>query len=490
MLAPDNFLFLNEQGRLSTLGWNGEERSKLWRYNQHYFDDLNATGAKDRNAWHLELIKDWIAANPPGKGTGWEPYPTSLRIVNWIKWATASGALTPQMQSSLAIQTRWLTRRIEWHLLGNHLFANAKALIFAGIFFSGREADGWLEKGLQILQPQISEQFLDDGGHFELSTMYHALAVEDVLDLINILRAAGCRANSTTGEMLVTLTKLVPKMMRWLQVMSHSDGAIALFNDAAFDIAANNTELLEYAARLGFVPEENLLEGITWLEASGYVRLANSAAVVLADMAKIGPDYLPGHAHADTLTFEMSLGQQRLLVNGGTSVYGTGDERLRQRGTAAHNTVEVSGTNSSDVWSGFRVGRRAYPQAPLVKSIEDALLAEAGHNGYRHLHRNLVHRRQWRLEAGRLIVTDTLTRPVVDAFVRFHLHPDITASAEAAGRVALQLPDGRSVRVWANGLDIDVVASTWNSRFGVSLPSRCLIAQLRDGRSCFEFVWD
>lgn len=87
LVAPGEFRFLNEQARLADVGWNGRGREKLWRYNQHYFDDLCAEDGDRRSAWHLDLLQDWLAANPPGHGDGWEPYPTSLRIVNWIKWA-------------------------------------------------------------------------------------------------------------------------------------------------------------------------------------------------------------------------------------------------------------------------------------------------------------------------------------------------------------------------------------------------------------------
>ena len=86
--------------------------------------------------------------------------------------------------------------------------------------------------------------------------------------------------------------------------------------------------------------------------------------MALLDVAPVGPDYLPGHAHADTLSFELSLFGQRVLVNSGTSQYEAGPERSRQRGTAAHNTVIVDGHDSSEVWAGFRVARRASSRGP------------------------------------------------------------------------------------------------------------------------------
>ena len=75
--------FLNETHDItSPTFWNAPTLEKLWLYNLHYFDDLNAVDANTRCLWHKSLIGRWILENPPGKGNGWEPYPASLRIVN------------------------------------------------------------------------------------------------------------------------------------------------------------------------------------------------------------------------------------------------------------------------------------------------------------------------------------------------------------------------------------------------------------------------
>ena len=212
LLGPSHFIFLNEHGLLEEVGWTGDARSKLWRYNQHYFDDLNARSDENRNEWHKDLLSRWVSANPPGEGDGWEPYPTSLRIVNWVKWALAGYDLPEGCVESLAVQARWLMRRLEFHLLGNHLFANAKALVFAGLYFNGPEAKSWLFKGCGILKQELAEQVLADGGHFERSTMYHALALEDILDTINVSRVYGDGAQNRLSEVLADLEQVVEPM--------------------------------------------------------------------------------------------------------------------------------------------------------------------------------------------------------------------------------------------------------------------------------------
>ena len=361
MTGPLRFVFLNETHDLDGPDdWNNPAWEKLWLYNLHYFDDLNAQDAAAREDWHRALIQRWIVENPPGQGNGWEPYPLSLRIVNWIKWALAGHPLEAAWIHSLAVQVRFLRRRLEHHLLGNHLFANAKALVCAGLFFQGEEAEEWLHTGLRLLQRELPEQVLGDGGHFERSPMYHSIILEDLLDLLNlagIYRDAFLRLKRSfrPGR------QPCKACARWLKALCHPDGEISFFNDAALDIACSPLALEDYAERLGLgtLPEPEA--GITHLPDSGYIRLQQNFTIALLDVGPVGPDYSPGHAHADTLSFELSLFGQRVLVNSGTSCYGLGPERLRQRGTAAHNTVVVDGENSSEVWGGFRVAGRARP---------------------------------------------------------------------------------------------------------------------------------
>lgn len=242
--------------------------------------------------------------------------------------------------------------------MGNHLFVNAKALVFSGLFFDGPEAQRWLTHGLEILAREVPEQILPDGGHFERSPLYHALALEDMLDLANVAQTFSDALTPPQKALFSEWRARIPEMIHWLNTLSHPDGGISFFNDASFGIGPETTALCDYAGRLD-IPLKPATAALTYLPDSGYARLELGTALVLTDIAAIGPDYLPAHAHADTLSFEMSLNQDRIIVNSGTSVYGTSKERIRQRGTLAHSTLCLSNENSSEVWGGFRVGRRA-----------------------------------------------------------------------------------------------------------------------------------
>jgi uncharacterized heparinase superfamily protein len=471
LLGPQTFRFLNETRNLAVAAdWNSLSSDRLWLYNLHYFGDLTADEFSTRFTWHRQLLERWVAENPPGSGVGWQAYPLSQRIVNWIKWAVAGGDLSPALVHSLAVQVRYLSRRLEYHLLGNHLLANAKALIFAGTFFSGRNR--WLHAGLKLLDSEMREQFLPDGGHFERSPMYHSMVTEDLLDLVQ-LRNLYPEVLGDAGSGV--LQALDPRpMLRWLQVMTHPDGAIAFFNDSAFGMAPSYATLAAYARSLSLGLTDRPLAAIESLPESGYVRLENGSAVLIADIGAIGPDYLPGHAHAGTLSFELSLSGQRVIVNSGVSCYRESAERLRQRGTAAHSTLVLDGQNSSDVWGSFRVGRRARVLRPRTWRENNMVCAEAGHHGYRRSSGRPIHCRRWRMDNHTVYIEDSVEgsgEHLVEIF--FYLHPDVRASFVENGAISIENKAGGKICLirMATPEALALENSTWHPEFGCSIPS-------------------
>jgi uncharacterized heparinase superfamily protein len=470
LLSPFLFRFLNVERKLNYEGgWDNPSHERLWRYNLHYFDDLNAKNASDRKDWHHDLLVSWVCENPPGKGTGWEPYPVSLRIVNWIKWVQNGNSLPDECIQSLAIQVRWLSRRLEYHLLGNHLLANAKALVFAGLFFEGDEAQVWMKKGIELFEREIPEQILPDGGHFERSPMYHAIILEDMLDLVNLQQAYN---QSSPPEW----SSIIHKMRLWLVTMCHPNGEITFFNDAAIGISASLLDIEEYALRLHLEPLQEFGDPVVNLPESGYVRVELGDVVTFMDIAPIGPNYLPGHAHADTLSFELSIGVHRVFVNSGTSVYGLGPERLRQRGTAAHNTVLIDDHDSSEVWSGFRVGRRAKLKEAVIESVSNGNVRVCGaHDGYRHLPGSPKHRRIWDVNSKKISITDEVTGEGVHKIeIIFHIHPDLSVISES--ETSVLITDTKELTLCSLAIEgpgyLEISSSTYHPEFGLSLANQ------------------
>lgn len=504
MISSSAFRFLNRTHTLPTVGgWNDTALEKLWLYNLHYFDDLNAKGASARLDWHKTLIERWISENPPAVGTGWECYPTSLRMVNWFKWLASGNEALTGMTSSLVLQAGWLAARLEWHLLGNHLFANAKALVFAGLYFEGPLAAAWLATGLKIIDQELPEQVLADGGNFERSPMYHAIFLEDVLDLIN---AAQCWPGLVPDAQVAHWHETAERMLSWLKGMTHPDGEIALFNDAAFGVAPRVAELMAYAMRLcvvhgstrRFTPRDDEATVIAskarqfkptvfHFADSGYVRMQTHDAVAFLDVAPIGPDYLPGHAHADTLSFELSVFNQRVVVNGGTSRYGLGPDRLLERGTAAHSTVEVAGTNSSEVWGGFRVARRAYPMDLEVHA--DSGHVACSHNGYTRLPGAPVHRRAWQLNKDSLHVLDEVHGGEHSALARYIFHPTIQIVAFDTNTWLLTLNGAQRLRLITQAGQGWLEPASYAPEFGKQVQTQSLVVELAAGVANVTFSW-
>lgn len=482
---PFKFQFLNQEYDLDfPEGWNKLGLDKLWLYNLHYFDDLNALHAKDRREWHVSLMQRWVDENIPPQGTGWEPYPLSLRIVNWIKWTLRGNTLPKECIHSLAIQVRYLSKRLEIHLLGNHLLANAKALVFAGLFFEGPEAEKWFSKGLSLLTREIPEQILPDGGHFERSPMYHSIILEDLLDLINIFRVYG---HSVPKNWL----KKSQDMLFWLKAMCHPDKEISFFNDSAIGVALAPEKLVTYAQRLGMDEAHKLFETITHLKESGYIRIQKDEAVAILDVGKIGPDYIPGHTHADTLSFELSIHGQRVIVNSGTFCYGSNQERQRLRGTAAHSTVTIDGKDSSEVWGGFRVARRARPHSLDYSSSPGFIRVACSHDGYSRISKGLEHRREWVLDNSKLLVRDEVRGTFNNAVAYFYIHPDVQIDFNILnGRGKLLLPNNKTVKFTIDGGMATVEVANYSPQFYLRQENRCLIVKFSNYKATVTFLYN
>lgn len=487
LIGPSRWRFLSEEHDLTDVGWDDPTIPLLWRYNQHYFDDLNASESKSRQQWQRSLVQRWCNDNNMPNGTAWAPYPTSLRVVNLVKWFLSGAMPEAAWLHSLATQVRWLSQHLEWHLLGNHLFANAKALVFAGLFFEGEEAERWLESGVQILRRELPEQILEDGGQFELSPMYHALALEDVLDLLNVIEALAT-TESEAKTFQQALQMRANAMLPWLLCMTHSNGVLARFNDCATGIAPNVEQLLRYAERMSLQTRGPGSQAIIHLKDSGYIRIANGVAVALLDAAPIGPDYLPGHAHADTLSFELSIDGREVVVNRGTSIYGDGPRRQWERGTAAHSTVQIDGHNSSEVWAGFRVGRRA--KATVVRA--EPGFVHACHLGYVHLPGSPVHHRRWALDSTGLAVDDQLDATAFNfsAISRIHLHPDL--AIEQIDPTTWRISVGAEIiaRLHVVTGTVSVKPTLHALRFGDCVEAQSIEIRLQEGRAAFRIAWD
>jgi hypothetical protein len=346
----------------------------LWAYNLNYMDWLNQSDFTAQKS--AEWIDKFIADLPTNR-VGLDPYPIALRSINWIKVFTRYPQLaTKSRLDALYSQVKHLQCRLEYHLLGNHLLEDLYALFIAGNFFDDNQL---LEKAKKLLIRQLDEQILSDGAHYEQSPMYHCILLDRLLDCINF---------DQTND--ITLRNAASLMLGHLESIKWNDDEIPLFNDAAFGISPKPSAIFSYARRLE----------LKWsplpLDASGYRRLVCGKMTAIVDVGNITASYQPGHTHADALSFEMRVDNKPVIVDTGISTYNKNQRRQYERSTSAHNTVSINGRDSSEVWGGFRVGRRC--KVNIVADSDNQLIAEL----------STGHRRQFKIDDTGLTITDTI----------------------------------------------------------------------------------
>ena len=404
-LWDETFSFINLYS--SFCSWNDNHNGGLWIYNLNYMDWLLQpdSSIKDSSKWIDKFILE-IQFNK----VGLDPYPIALRGINWIKFISLHYSQIPRKQlnrwtDSLYSQYRLLEKKMEYHLLGNHLLEDAYSLYIASLFF---EDAGMFKKASRLLYRELNEQILPDGAHYEQSPMYHCILLDRLLDCYNF---------STRNHRFNEQEKLNDFLLRKAQVMLghlksliYQDHSIPLLNDSAYGIAPIPDDLFAYADRLD----------IDWQEIPmkecGYRKLEKKQFEAIVDVGNITASYQPGHSHADTFNYELRIHGNPFVVDTGISTYDKTSRRQYERGTSAHNTVTIGGKDSSEVWGGFRVGKRA--KVTLLKDEPYEIIA--WHDGFGSLGK---HWRKFILEENGFKVVDSVSTNK-EAISWLHLSPE------------------------------------------------------------------
>lgn len=384
------FTFLNISD--SFQDWNFAGHGPLWTYNLNYMDWLLQedmtfeTGAR----WIDRFITD-LSDNK----IGLDPYPIALRGINWIKFISmhqdaVSSDRLQRWNDSLYSQYRLLERKLEYHLLGNHLLEDAYSLYIASVYFRDEKM---YRKASKLLRQQLDEQTLPDGAHYEQSPMYHCILLDRLLDCYNV--SSNNPVFDGQAEMTSFLQNKASGMLGHLSSIIWSTGEIPLFNDSAFGIAPEPRQFFDYAERLG----------LTWqvqpMKECGYRKYSSGDIEAIADVGGITASYQPGHSHADTFNYALRISGRLFIVDTGISTYNKTNRRQYERSTSAHNTVTVDDCNSSEVWGGFRIGNRAVVK--IMSESHDSITAS--HDGFG---KSAIHTRQFCMQNDIFIVADTV----------------------------------------------------------------------------------
>ena len=170
-------------------------------------------------------------------------------------------------------------------------------------------------------------------------------------------------------------------------------------------------------------------ERLTAFPSSGYYVFRQGCGTLIADFSAPGDEPNPGHRHAGIFSYEISSGDQRIVVDTGTPTYDPGPERQSIRGTASHNTVRLDSRDQFEVWRGFRVGASASVQSIRSGEQSGYEFVAGSHDGYRSLgatHRRVV---AGLADNGWLIVDEISGAPGLTAESFVHLHPAIRPTA-------------------------------------------------------------
>lgn len=345
--------------------------TRLGRFHRQYGDDVLEAARRGDAAEAARLLATWIEAHPPRDGDAWHPYPLSTRLGNWV----AAVTLVPELATDAVSQSAWgqlqrLARNIEDDILGNHVIRNARALVLGGMAF---DASDLTRHGIDLLRRELPQQVLADGGHYERSPSYHLVVLRDLLEV------AAATPHVWLGE-------TIERMRTFAAGLQRPDGAPALFNDGTAD-----------APRLDLPPSP---DGMTVFEASGFIVVRDGPLWLAFRCGRPSPQFLPAHAHADALSFQLWWRGRPVATDAGSSTYEPGAARAWERGTAAHSTVRIDGRDQFRVWGAFRSG--PLPNVKLRYARAGAIEASVDWPGrMRH-----VRRLEWDPEEGVILVQD------------------------------------------------------------------------------------
>ncbi len=426
--------------------WGPTAGSPIWRGSVHAFSwlrDLRALGTDGARLRARDLTADWLAhgASEPIASV---PDVMGGRISAWLgHWDFLAATAEDSFRRAIMVRLAQDARVLLASLPGDAGHRGSLVALKGGLAAAVALADeAGIARCLRALPAEIDRQILPDGGHVERSPAQLLLAVQDLIEIRNLVHGAGLEA---PPHLALALDRAAPA----LRLFRHGDGGLALFNGTREESAALVDLVLTQGQARGRAP---LILGET-----GFQRLQAGRTLVIVDCgeppppqrgAATHPSGLPRHAdrfhHAGTLSFEMSVGRDRMIVNCGAVPAANGQWRDALRATAAHSTLVLADTNSSELKEDG-LGRRPEVVETERHEANGAQWLDSSHDGYR---RGLgaIHRRRLYLsESGDdLRGEDVVEGENLPGFaIRFHLHPGIVATPqEEENAVLLRLPSG------------------------------------------------
>lgn len=473
-----NLQFLNETYHFQKpINWHKKELehgTRLWKLHLHYMQYLEEVD----DDWFIYLINSWIDLNEPFKEKywldSWNSFALSIRVVVWMQQigerkGKLSRSFLKKINTSIYKQLLFLSQNIEYDIRGNHLVKNIKALLWASYYFEAdKNVKNWRKIGLLLLQKELDEQILADGMHVERSPAYHCQVLADILEIYTLLE---------NKKLKTQVRKKLFKMGRALEMITHPNGKISLFNDGELSMPIQPKTLLNALEDLtGYILQEPIQ---TRLPEAGYWGLRKNNSFLLYDAGKIGPDYLLAHAHGDIFSFEWTVNGKHFFIDKGVYEYAEGKKRRESRATSSHNTVTIADKDQCEFWGAFRVARRPTVSIANCNLTNNCLSIEAVHNGYKRLKGKPMHKRKIFFEGNKLTIEDfTQNGENQEAVAHFLLHPEVKVFKIKQGCL-LQIGEEKLKLI--TKLPWKLLQSRWFPNFGQELA--CTKIEIRYGKA-------
>lgn len=411
---------------------------------------LRAADSAITRANARSLIDDWMSKPIRKRSTGWRADVLARRVISLLSQAPlvlndADGKFYRRFLRSLTREIRYLRYTMVDIPDGVPRLQVLIALCYAALCL-GNQAKH-IRTASRKLSDELQRQVLPDGGHISRNP---GALIELLPDLLPLRQTYAARNIAPPPALLNAIDRMMP-MLRFFR---HGDGSFALFNGMSTAPSGLLATLLAYDDTHG-TPMSNMPH-------SGFQRLDAGTTAVIMDTGAPPPPAVSRDAHAGCLSFELSSGTCRIVVNTGIPATGRDNWRSFARSTAAHSTLVCHDTSSCQFVE-LPAMKRMLQGAPIVsgpatvdvfrETVQDGVLMTTSHDGYARQF-GAVHQRTLMLsnDGNRLQGEDTLLNVQRsskarddDYVIRFHLHPSVKASRLSDARGAMLVLPNRDV---------------------------------------------
>lgn len=389
--------------------------------------DLRAVGTDMARRKAVALISDWIDDQHIWEEEGWSPQVQGARLANWISFygfyqSQLPPDFEPVLLASMARQLRHLINTAPATLTGTAGLQLVKGLVYGGLGLVEREKA--LGLGLELLYRQLENEINSDGGTVFRQPQAQAEMLRLFIDIRQVLK-------DTKLDVPLDLTLAISRMVPALKFFRHGDGKLALFNggNEGSDLLLDAS--ITFSRTRGHISKR--------LAKTGFERMTAGRSLLLLDVGQPPMKPYDYDAHAGMLSFEFSVGRERLIVNCGAGPDGDQEWRRAMAATAAHSAVTLGNMNACELLPQGGIGGRA-PEIECQRYEQEGMqVIEASHNAYASRHKVIIHRMFGLTANGNALRgRDIIAGPEGKDFtVRWHLHPDVNALLVQGGGAAL-----------------------------------------------------